>query len=124
MENSLRLRYGLNKYSGRLEIFHNRIWGGICDDFFSLTDANVACRQLGFDGARSFKCCSLLYLNDNRSIGLYHRGIYWLDDLKCSGNEAELASCLHAGWGRSNCRINEAVSVECYGKTLHNLFHL
>jgi len=39
--------------SGRLEIYINRQWGTVCDDFFTSTDATVACRQLGFIGSGS-----------------------------------------------------------------------
>ena len=47
-ENSLRLVGGPSPLYGRLEIFHNAQWGTVCDDAFSLQDAHVACRQLGF----------------------------------------------------------------------------
>ena len=39
--------------SGRLEIFISGQWGTVCDDYFSIPDANVACRQLGFLSASS-----------------------------------------------------------------------
>lgn len=39
---------------GRLEIFHNGVWGSVCDDFFGQTDADVVCRQLGYDQAHRY----------------------------------------------------------------------
>ena len=34
---------------GRVEICNDNIWGTVCDDFWGTTDAQVACRQLGFE---------------------------------------------------------------------------
>lgn len=34
-----------------MELFHRGEWGTICDDDFSISNANVLCRQLGFVSA-------------------------------------------------------------------------
>lgn len=36
---------------GRIEVFYKNEWGTICDDDFSLANAHVLCRQLGFVSA-------------------------------------------------------------------------
>ena len=44
----IRLSGGVNDYEGLVEICYNATWGTVCDNMWGPTNANVACRQLGF----------------------------------------------------------------------------
>ena len=37
--------------AGRLEIFHNGVWGTVCARSFDVTDADIICKQLGYSRA-------------------------------------------------------------------------
>ena len=51
-------RYGVTSssyYYGIVQIWYNGQWGNICDDYYySSTEANVICHQLGYTGASSY----------------------------------------------------------------------
>ena len=46
-QGAIRLQGGTTT-QGRVEICNNNAWGTVCDDSWSTTNAEVACRQLGF----------------------------------------------------------------------------
>ena len=46
-DGDIRLMDGINNSSGRVEFCHDGEWGTVCDDGWNLTEARVACRQLG-----------------------------------------------------------------------------
>ena len=44
--------YGSNALSGRLEVYHNGSWGGVCGGVkFNMLTGSVACKQLGLGPA-------------------------------------------------------------------------
>ena len=46
-----RMVNGTDKFSGQVEVFYESEWGTVCDDGWSLQDADVVCKQLGFGKA-------------------------------------------------------------------------
>ncbi|EDV19642.1 uncharacterized protein TRIADDRAFT_61895 [Trichoplax adhaerens] len=96
---------GFESWEGRIEIFHNGIWGTVCDDYFNLFAANVVCRQLNYPlGAES--------VQGNAYYGQGF-GKIWLDDVTCSGSENRLTQCRYRNWGSNNCGHSEDVGVTC-----------
>ena len=87
----------------------NSTWGTICDDNWDIRDAQVVCRQLGFDGALE------AVSNARFGVGAQSMPIL-LDDVICFGNELTLAECLTPPLGHHNCRHFEDAGVRCYCK--------
>ncbi|XP_037627923.1 deleted in malignant brain tumors 1 protein-like [Sebastes umbrosus] len=106
---TVRLVNSNSSCSGRVEILQHGSWGTVCDDFWSLNDAHVVCRQLG--------CGKALSAPGNAAFG-QGTGPIWLDNLQCTGNETSLTDCPHPGLGSHNCAHREDAGVICEGNTV------
>lgn len=107
---NLRLRSGYRHSEGRAEILYNGEWGSICDDNWSIRDASVFCREVGFGTAFA--------ATHQASFG-QGSGKVWLDEVQCSGHEFSLQNCKHSGWNKTDCGHKEDAGVKChypYGK--------
>ena len=50
----------------------------------------------------------ILLLSRQHAFG-YGNGRFWVDDVKCTGDEESIDKCSHRPWGRHNClRYNQA----------------
>ncbi|XP_066575809.1 lysyl oxidase homolog 3A isoform X6 [Amia ocellicauda] len=94
---------------GRIEVFYNEEWGTICDDDFSLENALVLCKQLGFISATGWS-----------HSAKYGKGAgrIWLDNVQCSGSEKSIGDCKSRGWGNSDCTHDEDAGVVCKDERL------
>ena len=106
----VRLVNGPSMWQGRVEIYHNGVWGTVCDDFFGREEAEVICRQMG--ASRGFALTDCQYGEGTGQI--------LLDDLMCIGSETRLDECEHRGWGTNNCGHQEDASVNCGKYCSHN----
>ncbi|XP_016342985.1 macrophage receptor MARCO-like [Sinocyclocheilus anshuiensis] len=86
---------------GRVEVFHENVWGTVCDDSFDSVDALVVCKMLGFQRATQV-------FTDGAGTGSI-----LLDEVRCTGNEKSIFDCAHAGMGVNNCNHSEDVGVSC-----------
>ncbi|KAJ8027177.1 Deleted in malignant brain tumors 1 protein [Holothuria leucospilota] len=100
----IRLVNGTTHREGRVEVLIFGEWGTICDDSWDILDGHVVCRESGYTAAQSVTTGSSFGSGEGR---------IWLDEVRCTGTEASIANCLHAGYGNNNCNHMEDAGVVC-----------
>ena len=108
---AIRLVGSTVKSAGRVEVYHNKRWGTVCnwyDDIFDIKGATVVCKELGYEGAELVvPCCEVFGKGTGR---------IWLDRVKCLGTEPSITMCPHSGWGNTFCSHDSDVAVVCKTK--------
>lgn len=104
----LRLVNGTHRCSGRVEIFHDGMWGTVCDDKWGMQEVAVTCRELN--------CGTSVAAKYKSFFGRGHDQV-WLDDVDCTGDEKYLIDCRHRGLGEHDCDHNEDAGLICSGTT-------
>ncbi|CAH1773679.1 unnamed protein product [Owenia fusiformis] len=116
----VRLADGATASQGRLEVNFNGIWGTVCDDLVTPTDARVVCKMLGY--------------NDGRGI-VVPRGTFppgdglrtWISALMCGPSDTIIDNCdrnkLKFG-KRWACDHSEDVGIDCDPPTSKELWRL
>uniref|UniRef100_A0A8C1S117 SRCR domain-containing protein n=1 Tax=Cyprinus carpio TaxID=7962 RepID=A0A8C1S117_CYPCA len=100
----LRLSEGEGRCSGRLEVYHNAVWGSVCDDQWDISDAQVVCRQLG---------CGAALRADGNSVFGAGEGVVWLNRVECRGNEIHLWDCPLSLKNHTDCSHKEHAGLTC-----------
>ena len=80
---------------GRIEVAQEGRFGTVCDDYWTLDDAHVACKSMGHAAGQT--------LFTRSHFGGAAMGVpIWYDDMRCTGAEAKLKDC-RRNPGEHNC---------------------
>ncbi|XP_078069758.1 scavenger receptor cysteine-rich domain-containing protein DMBT1-like [Mustelus asterias] len=100
----VRVVNGMDSCSGRIEIYHNDVWGSVCNHDWDIADATVVCKQLGCGSASSGPGSAQFGASPS---------VFWLDNVQCKGTEMSLFQCESNLLGEKECSPEDAASVTC-----------
>jgi len=102
----IRLVDGETENEGRLEVQMDGVWGTVCHYMWSFSDADVACRQLGFSKA--------VVPDSSPSIPGLGLPIFFYT-VDCNGSEEFIWDCPSSGYGGKHiCSHGDDVRLLCF----------
>ncbi|KAJ8395092.1 hypothetical protein AAFF_G00035480 [Aldrovandia affinis] len=111
-ENKLRLKDGERPCAGRVEVFHENVWGIVCNDKWQKTNEEVVCRSLSCGAPRGSIMGFITPDVTNTA---------WMNEVNCTGNERHLWDCTFPGFGVNSCPMNHHINIECSGAREANI---
>ncbi|XP_055896643.1 deleted in malignant brain tumors 1 protein-like isoform X1 [Biomphalaria glabrata] len=110
---SVRLINGTHTYEGSVQVLYNGTWGLICDNGWSDAEAQVVCSMLGYDRSEAKAI---------KPTRFFSHMPYFIDNIKCQGNESNLLGCDIYELGKAVCPVGVQAAVNCRaGKVLVRL---
>ncbi|XP_042308854.1 deleted in malignant brain tumors 1 protein-like isoform X2 [Sceloporus undulatus] len=101
----VRLVGGPTPCSGRVEVFHNKKWGTVCDNGWDMEDARVVCREWGCGGEPLTAATGTKFGEGSGPI--------WMDQVNCMGGEYSLKECPKQNIIDHTCDHRKDAGVEC-----------
>ena len=113
---------------------YDGVWGSVCNEQWTVTDARVACNQLELpvEGNNNTDSCSyMLSLQDNCDhesgattvTDISTAGaLIALSGLNCTGDEEKLINCPNLGFGNHDCTPEQAAGLYCGSNSLIGLY--
>ncbi|XP_042573178.1 deleted in malignant brain tumors 1 protein-like [Cyprinus carpio] len=106
---SLRLAGGGSSCAGRVEVLHDGQWGTVADLGWDLDEAAVVCRELG---------CGEAVAAPKRAHFGQGKGLVWIINVMCTGEESALKDCGSHNWGKHTANHADDAGVICSGVRL------
>nr|XP_033792444.1 scavenger receptor cysteine-rich type 1 protein M130-like isoform X2 [Geotrypetes seraphini] len=115
----VRLVGGTTSCDGTVEVYHKNTWGTVCDHGWDIRDATVVCKQIGCGPAvkAAFQLADSRPAPDSGLVAdsgpVAHSGPAWLDNVFCTGTEADLSLCGSQLLQQNLCHSGRRARVTC-----------